>query len=157
MVALDGGRLAVQVSGRHARLAPVRNPYTVLARRAVEQTDADARLVGEGVGRNIVYELAKRIGEGLSLRRARVTWLTAHVEAGTALPVLRTIAGPVSADTLNTIARVIEPPHPHDAAVRALHISLRYISSGLPSDYPTLGRYPNLVPDAQALRAIREC
>ena len=118
VVDLDGGRVAVQIAGR---LAPVRVEYTALVRQAAEHTPAGSRLVGEGVGRNFVYELTGRVA-GLSLRRARVTWLTAHIEAGTALPVLRTIAGPVSADTLNAIARVIEPPHPHDAAVRALHI-----------------------------------
>lgn len=118
IVALDGGRVAVQTAGR---LVPVRVEYTALVRHAVEHTDGGGRLIGERVGRNVVYELAKRV-EGLSMRRARMTWLTAHIEAGTALPVLRAIAGPVSADTLNTIARVIEPPHPHDAAARALHI-----------------------------------
>ena len=121
IVALDGGRLAVHLRGRAGRLVPVRVEYTALVRHAVEHTDGGGRLIGEGVGRNVVYELAKRV-EGLSMRRARMTWLTAHIEAGTALPVLRAIAGPLSADTLNTIARVIEPPHPHDAAARALHI-----------------------------------
>ena len=37
---------------------------------------------------------------GLNLRRARTTWLTAHLLAGTSLPSLRVLAGSLSAQTL---------------------------------------------------------
>ena len=57
--------------------------------------------------RNAVYELAARLapmgGAGLVLRRARTTWLAAHIEAGTGLAVLRAIAGPVSPSTLTAL------------------------------------------------------
>ena len=39
----------------------------------------------------------------LSLRRARATWLTAHLEAGTPLPVLREMAGPLATATLDDL------------------------------------------------------
>lgn len=39
----------------------------------------------------------------LSLRRARATWLTAHLVAGTPLPVLREVAVPLSAATLDDL------------------------------------------------------
>ena len=40
-------------------------------------------------------------GQGFSLRRARSTWLAAHLLAATPLAVLRTVAGPLSANTLD--------------------------------------------------------
>ena len=39
----------------------------------------------------------------LSLRRARTTWVTAHLEAGTALPVLPEIVGPLATATLDDL------------------------------------------------------
>ena len=53
-----------------------------------------------------VSRAANRVSIGdtaLSLRRARATWLTAHLEAGTPLPVLREVAGPLSAATLDDL------------------------------------------------------
>ena len=40
-------------------------------------------------------------GRGLSLRRARNTWLTAHLHAETPLLALREMAGPLDVATLN--------------------------------------------------------
>ena len=56
--------------------------------------------------RNAAARAANRVAVGdtaLSLRRARATWLTAHLEAATPLPVLREVAGPLSAATLDDL------------------------------------------------------
>ena len=61
-----------------------------------------AKLVGTGrfvtaTHRTAVYMLCRQLafdGQGLSVRRARSTWLVAHLHAATPLSVLRRIAGP---------------------------------------------------------------
>ena len=68
-------------------------------------------MVGDGrilraTHRTAVYMLCRQVGIGdlaLSVRRARSTWLVAHLHASTSLAVLRQIAGPVSADTLTAL------------------------------------------------------
>lgn len=102
-------RLAVQVRGRDARLVPIRECWTDVVRRAVKlvgerSTPCDRFIIS--TDRNAAARAANSISIGsirLSLRRARATWLTAHIVAGTPLPVLRQIAGPVSAATLNDL------------------------------------------------------
>ena len=68
-------------------------------------------LVGDGrfvraTYRTATYALCRQVGFGedtLSVRRARSTWLVAHLHAVTSLAALRRIAGPVSGDTLNAL------------------------------------------------------
>ena len=108
IVDLGGGRLAVSVKGRNARLVPIRRSYTELAKQAVEAA-AGKRFVS-CQGRNAVHRVAERLapvgGDGLSLRRARSTFLAAHLIAGTPLAALRVLAGPVSANTLTDLLSV---------------------------------------------------
>ena len=104
VVDLGNSRLGVHVRGRHPRVVPLRDDYTALVTEAIS-------LVGEGrfiraTHRTAVYMLCRQVGygdEGLSVRRARATWLVAHLHASTSLAVLRRIAGPVSADTLTAL------------------------------------------------------
>ena len=99
------GRLAVRVRGAHARVVPIRGDYTDLARRVT--ADGSARRLVGGAGHNAVHKLLESVAPGgvggLSLRRGRVTWLCAHLNAGTPLVALRRIAGPLSANTLDAL------------------------------------------------------
>lgn len=105
VVAAGEGRLAVHVRGRHPRLVPIRFLYTDLARRAVDAATDNTFFVG--THRNVVHDAAARIaspdGRHLRLRRARTTWLRAHLVAGTDLAALRVLAGPVSTNTLSDL------------------------------------------------------
>lgn len=105
VVKLGAGRLGVRISrSRNPRLVPMRLSYTDLVKRAARTANAGGGRFVRSDCRNAVYDLASGLapkgGAGLMLRRARVTWLAAHVEAGTGLAVLRAIAGPVSSCTL---------------------------------------------------------
>ena len=105
LVAISGGRVAVRVRGAHARLVPIRSSYTALVLR-LQRGAPSGPLVG-GRGRNAVHKLLESLRDGdrhgLSLRRSRATWLCAHLTAGTPLGVLRRIAGPLSANTLDAL------------------------------------------------------
>ena len=100
---IDGGSLAVEVRGRYPRLTPIRRDYTTLAREAADGSPTDRFLPTDG--RNVVHSVAGRLdpgdGQSLAMRRARSTWLVAHMTAGTPLAVLRQVAGPLSANTLD--------------------------------------------------------
>ena len=97
---LDGGRLAVRVKGRNARVVPIREPYVDLA-HAVLEAAGDGPFIA-ATGSNAVYGSTSRIavdgGPSLSLVRGRLTWIKAHLVAGTKWPALRKIAGPVTMD-----------------------------------------------------------
>lgn len=122
LVALIGGRVGVRVGGDNPRLVPVRAPYTDLALRASQAADGDKFITAKG--RNAVTSVAERLtvaGEGLSLRRARVTWLAAHVTAGTNLAALHVISGRAGAQTLDSVlAHVAAGMSPEEAAVEGL-------------------------------------
>ena len=118
----------VQVRGRDARLVPIRACWTDTARQALtlarQRPEPCARFI-RPQDRNAAARAANRIRIGdtaLSLRRARATWLTAHLAAGTPLPALREVAGPLSAATLDDLlaaaAHTITPE-------RAAHVALR--------------------------------
>ena len=121
------GRLAVLVRGRNARLAPIRACWTDAVRQAVQ-------LVAERPGtstrffvsqdRNAAARAANSVSIGhtnLSLRRARATWLTAHIVAETPLLVLRKIAGPLSAATLDDLlAATGHTVSPEQAVIKGL-------------------------------------
>ena len=111
---LGDGRLVVHVRGRNRRLVPIRACWTETARRAArlaQQRHADGsstKFIG-AADKNAVTRLAASLdfGQGgLSLRRARATWLTAHLLAGTPLPALRVIAGRLSGQTLTELIDV---------------------------------------------------
>ena len=87
----------VQVRGSDARLVPIRECWTDAALRAVklvrERSEPYDRFI-TAQDRNAPARAANRLRIGddsLSLRRARATWLTAHLVAGTPLLVLREI------------------------------------------------------------------
>ena len=113
------GRLAVRVRGRNPRLVPVREPYTELAQRLLEAA-TDGHFF-EAVHRNAASCAAGRVpardGGHLRLRRARNTWLKAHLVAGTDLPALRVLAGPVSAHTLSELLNMFAATVDTEAAV----------------------------------------
>ena len=123
LVELEGGRLAARVRGRNPRLVPIRDAYTSLAREAVK--DAEGTKFVRGDNENAAALIAAKIvgrprsareATHLSLRRARNTWLVAHLRANTPWPALRVIAGPVSAYKLSTLmARVADGFDPDEA------------------------------------------
>ena len=123
VIDMGNGRVGIQVRGTHPRLVPIRADYTDLVRRAVE-------FAGDGpfiraASRNAVFIAAERVmvhGFGhLEFARARSTWLKAHLEAGTSLPALRAIAGPLSTNTLDAlIGPISEALTPEAAAVEGL-------------------------------------
>ena len=122
LVAMIGGRVGVQVGSGNSRLVPVRAAYTDLALRAAQAADGDRFIAAKG--RNAVTSVAGRLivaGEGLSLRRARVTWLAAHVTSGTRLDALHIISGRVGAQTLDSVlAHVAADMSPEEAAIEGL-------------------------------------
>ena len=93
------GRWAVRIRGRHPRLVPIRTAYTDLTRAAADASPTERFVPTDA--RNVVHTTVSRVDPRLSLRRARSTWLVAHITAGTPLPVLRRVAGPLSLNTLN--------------------------------------------------------
>ena len=101
------GRLVVTTRGPKARMVPIRRAYTKLVREALERSHK-GRFI-QATGRNTVYRIGTELdtgdGEGLSLRRARSTWLHAHLLAGTPLPALRRIAGPISANSVDILLK----------------------------------------------------
>ena len=105
LVDMTSGRLAIRARGPKARLVPFRKGYTKLVRQAVNATRGNRFVTTTGV--NSVYQISGGLdtgdGEGLSLRRARSTWLQAHLVAGTPLAALRRVAGPISANTLDAL------------------------------------------------------
>ena len=104
---LGNGRLGVRVRGRNPRLVPVRACWTETVLRAAalargRQGRNSARFVLAS-DKNAVSRLAANLdfGQGgLSLRRARATWIAAHLLAGTSFPALRALAGGLSAQTV---------------------------------------------------------
>ena len=120
---LGGGRVAVRVRGRHPRVVPVRRDYTSLVTEALGLVGGE-RLIS-ATHRTAVSTLCRQVGFGghgsLSVRRARSTWLVAHLRARTSLAALRHIAGPVSGDTLTALLTASASGlDPVDAAVGGL-------------------------------------
>ena len=122
LISLRDGRIGVRVGGANPRLVPVRDNYTGMVRRAAEASNGGKFITARS--HNAVYSIAAHLapsGSGLSLRRARNTWLAAHLVAGTPLPALRTIAGRISAQTLNAVLdHVVEAVSAEDAVEQGL-------------------------------------
>ncbi len=99
LVELRGGRVGMRVEGRPAGVVPARAAYTNILRDAAREVATGSFVTAYGA--SAVYSVAAGITtEGLSLPRARATWLTAHLVAGTPLPALQAVAGPLSLNTL---------------------------------------------------------
>ena len=109
VVEMRGGRVGIWVDGDDARKVPVRRLYTVLAREACEAARAAGTVTFiTAEGGNAVHSIASRLTQqGLSLTRARNTWLCDHLAFGTELPALSVITGPISMNTLNALVRVV--------------------------------------------------
>ena len=104
----DDGRIVVDVRGDWSRRVPVRAAYSDLVRQAVEAADGAKFL--RGYGRSAATGVAENLLEnrrvtgrrnGLALRRARNTWLAAHLRASTPVAALRILAGQLSAKLLD--------------------------------------------------------
>ena len=123
---LGDGRLAVAVRGRNPRLVPIRSCWTETVHRAAElaqqrRGDTSSMRFVWAADKNAVARLAAGLDfghGGLSLRRARATWLTAHLVAGTPLPALRIIAGGLSGQTLTELIDLAVGGIDADTAVR---------------------------------------
>ena len=123
---LGDGRLAVAVRGPNPRLVPIRACWTESVRRAARlaqrrRGDGSSTRFVHSADKNAVARLAASLdfgSGGLSLRRARSTWLTAHLVAGTPLPALRIIAGSLSGQTLTELIDVAVDGVDADTAVR---------------------------------------
>ena len=106
---LDDGGLAARVRGQNPRLVRIRGSCTGIVRQAVSIVERrpahESRRFILASHRCIASQLANKVsigrGRGLSLRRARNTWLTAHLHAETPLLALREMAGPLDVATLN--------------------------------------------------------
>ena len=100
-----GGRVSVLVQGANAREVPVREPYSELVLRAARECRGDRFMTS--TDRSAVAAIAGRIkgpdGRGLSLRRARTTWLAAHLVVSTPLAALRRFAGPIGGPMLTAL------------------------------------------------------
>lgn len=110
------------------QLWPIRSDWTDTTRQALQLSHQRAYRCARFVipqDRNAAARAANRIRIGdtaLWLRRARATWHTAHLAAGTSLPVLREVAGPVAAATLDdllTATSAITTEHAIAEALRA--------------------------------------
>ena len=101
LVSIGDGRLAVRVRGNNPRLAPIRKDYTGLARAATSASATDRFVPTDGG--DVVHTTARRMRPALSFRRARSTWLVAHLTAGTPLGAMLNISGPLATSTLDEL------------------------------------------------------
>lgn len=117
LIELGDGRLGVAVRGRRPRTVPVRSRWTGAVRDAarlalLRESETSCSGVRFVLGcKNAVSQVAAGLdfGEGgFSLRRARSTWIAAHLAAGTPYLALRAIAGGLSADTLAKLAEATD-------------------------------------------------
>lgn len=120
IVEIGDGRLAVDTAGRRPRRVPIRREYTELAREAMSLCKRGRFIAGAAGQRN--HYIASKLSVGalgrLSLRRARATFVAAHLVAGTPLAALRTIAGPITGDTLTKLLAHCTDRLDADEAVR---------------------------------------
>lgn len=118
-------RLAVQVRWHQPRLVPVRENWTDAVRRAVasveQRSPRSSRKFVTGNSpsnaRNQACSLVSADGQSFSLRRARATWLTAHLAAGTPLRVLKMLAGSLTMASLLYLIDALDLPLTPEEAV----------------------------------------
>ena len=125
---VGNGRLILQLRGRNPRLVPVRACCTNSVRRAISLAEEGQ----PGVSTRFFStddpaapaRIANKISIGdmtLRLRRARNTWLAAHLAAGASLPNLKKIAGPLSMQTLDDLLAYSEGTiDPEEAVIEGL-------------------------------------
>lgn len=122
------GRLVIEVRGHRPRRVPIRACWTATVRQAalLAQERAGrhpARFIPSG-SKNTVSKSAASLdfGQGgLNLRRARTTWIAAHLVAGTSFPTLRVLAGRLSAQTIiELIDLMVDEVDPEDAIQEGL-------------------------------------
>lgn len=105
LVTHNDGHVSVRLGGPNPRHVPLRAAYTELALWTARECRGDRFVTA--TNRSAVSNTARRItgsdGVGLSLRRARATWLAAHLAAATPLAALRKFAGPVGGPTLTAL------------------------------------------------------
>lgn len=122
----DDGRIIVTVRGDRARRVPIRRDYTAMAREAIKTAHGTSFFRGTSprgatkIADYISKDLRKGgCSEGLSLSRARNTWIVAHLTANTRFEVLRAVGGPISAKTLLSLVQHAQAEISMDEAVEA--------------------------------------
>lgn len=122
VIEIAEGRLAMWVTGAHPRLVPVRREYTDLMRAAMDAADDGPFIESQyrHTANSIAAAIHGRPGQ-LSLHRARMTWVKAHLLAGTSLPALRRMAGTLSGHTIHAaLADAASEVDDHTAAIEGL-------------------------------------
>ena len=112
------GRLVVQVRGDQPRLVPVRVRWTETVREAIRAAhsrpppppDRFVTVKGHSSAAGFARRLPCGMAGGVSLSRARATWLAAHLLAGTPLPALRMLAGSPDRGVLAHLLAVLDLP-----------------------------------------------
>ena len=126
----NDGRIVVTVPGKWSRRVPIRDAYSDLVRQAVDAADGAKFLRGSGDA--AASMVASRLVEnpdvtgrrnGLSLRRARNTWVAAYMRVDFPLWALRVLAGQLSAKTINgLIDHIYADNDPEDAVELGMRI-----------------------------------
>ena len=130
LIDVGGGRLAMRVTGHRGRIVPIRADFTPMVREAAQLADArggsDSNRFVRATDKNAVSRLTANLdfGKGrLCLRRARNTWIAAHLLAGTPFTDLHKLAGSVSASTIDAlVGQAVEDVDPMTAVSRGLRI-----------------------------------
>ena len=111
------GRLFVQVRGPQCRLVPVRVRWTETVRESIRVARSHPSSTGRFVaakGETSAAHVARRLpcgmAGGVSLWRARATWLAVHLLAGTPLPALRMLAGSLHWAVLQHLLAALDLP-----------------------------------------------
>jgi len=122
-----GRQVVVQVSGPAARLVPVTPDYAVRARELARRAGSDFVFRPGPADRsykNFVSSFTRGLAAdpaaaGLSLRRARSTFICCHLAAGTPVPVLLAVTGIAEAGSLARYARHVRGIGSSQGALRA--------------------------------------
>jgi integrase len=122
-----GRQVTVQVRGPAARMVPVTSGYAVRARELARRAGA-GHVFRPGPAdrsyKNFVTNFARGLAAdpaapGLSMRRARSTFICGHLAAGTPVPVLLAVTGIAEAGSLARYARHVSGISSSKGALRA--------------------------------------
>lgn len=118
----DNG-LAIRVSGPNSRLVPIRGTYVDNVRAAIQLTTGQRFYKARS--RNAASNIASQLRvDGLgtfSLRRARSTWICAHLREQTPNAPFRKFSGPIRAETLTQLlSRVADEIDEQTAALAGM-------------------------------------
>ncbi len=122
-----GRQIVVHVSGSAGRLVPVTLDYAVRARELARRAGSDFVFRPGPADRsykNFVSSFTRGLAAdpaapGLSLRRARSTFICRHLAAGTPVPVLLAVTGIAEAGSLARYARHVAGIGSSKGALRA--------------------------------------